>query len=142
MTNVTAAYCIPLGQGPGSVDVVIVADPATGSEIPAAGLLVEVWAYIDDLRPVTAKYVRVLAPEIVLQDVTLDGSGADYNPVQTALDIASCLGSFTPGQTLYRSQLANFAIVNGADDVTVATPVINVVSTAMQIIRPGEINVT
>jgi len=142
ITNVTAAYCIPLGQGPGSVDVVIVADSSTGSEIPAAGLLAEVYAYIDNLRPVTAKYLRVLPPTILTEAVTLDGTGTDYNPVQTAADIAAYMNGFIPGQTLYRSQLANIAIINGAVDVTVTTPAINITSTASQIIRPGAINVT
>lgn len=142
ITNVKAAYCVPLGQGPGSVDVVIVADPLTGSEIPSQALIDEVWAYIDDLRPVTAKYLRVLPPEILLQDVTVVGSGAAYNLSQTALDITAYMNGFTPGQPLYRSQLGNFAIVNGADDVIVSIPVANVVPTAMQIIRPGAINVT
>lgn len=142
ITNVKSAYCIPLGQGPGSVDVVIVAEPSTGSEIPSAGLLAEVWAYIDNLRPVTAKYVRVLAPAILLQNVTISGTGPDYNPVQASADIAAYMAGFIPGQTLYRSQLANFAIVNGAIDATVTTPVANVVPTSMQIIRPGVVNVT
>lgn len=142
VTNVKAAYCIPLGQGPGSVDVVIVSDPATGSEIPNQALIDEVWAYIDNLRPVTVKYLRVLPPAILAQDVTLEGTGAAYNSVQTAADITAYLNGFMPGQSLYRSQLGNFAIVNGADDVIVTTPVVNVVPTAMQIIRPGVINVT
>ena len=142
VTNVKAAYCIPLGQGPGSVDVVIVANPATGSEIPTQALIDQVWAYIDNLRPVTAKYLRVLAPTILAQNVTLDGTGASYNPAQTALDITAYLSGFTPGQTLYRSQLGNFAIVNGAEDVIVTTPAVNVVPTSMQIIRPGVVNVT
>ena len=38
--NVTAAYCFPLGQGLGTVDVVIMADAAiTGSEIPSSHAL-------------------------------------------------------------------------------------------------------
>ena len=141
VTNVKAAYCVPLGQGVGSVDVVIVADPSTGSEIPNEALIAEVWAYIDERRPVTAKYTRVLAPEIVLQDIDIAGTGAAFNAVQTALDITAYLGAFVPGQPLYRSQLGNFAIVNGADDVLVGIPETNVVPAAMQIIRPGVVNV-
>lgn len=142
ITNVKSAYCIPLGQGPGTVDVVIVAELSTGSEIPTQPLIDEVWAYIDNLRPVTAKYLRVLPPTILTENVTISGTGAAYNPVQTAADIAAYLNSFTPGQPLYRSQLGNFAIVNGADDVIVTTPAANVIPTALQIIRPGVINVT
>ena len=52
------------------------------------------------------------------------------------------LNGFIPGQTLYRSQLGNFAIVNGAADAIVTTPAANVIPTALQVIRPGVINVT
>jgi uncharacterized phage protein gp47/JayE len=142
ITNVKAAYCIPLGQGPGSVDVVIVADPATGSEIPSADLLAEVWAHIDNLRPVSAKYIRALAPTILAEDVTISGTGPNYNPVQAAADITAYLNGFTPAQPLYRSQLGNFAIVNGAADAIVTLPAVNVVPTTTQIIRPGVISVT
>jgi hypothetical protein len=142
ITGVKAAYCIPLGQGPGSVDVVIVADVSTGSEVPSPALLDEVRTYIDDQRPVTAKYLRVLAPEILYQDVVMSGTGANYNPVQTALDIASYLEGFAPGQTLYRSQLGNIAILNGAEDYVVTTPAANVVPAVMQTLRPGATNVT
>lgn len=142
ITNVKAAYCIPLGQGPGSVDVVIVADPSTGSEIPDADLLAEVLAHINDLRPVTAKYTRTLAPTILLEDISLTGTGSDYNPAQTAADIAVYMNGFIPGQPLYRSQLNNFAIVNGADDATVATPATTVVPSSLQIIRPGVVSVS
>ena len=143
ITNVKSAYCIPLGQGLGTVDVVIVADlAATGSEIPAQDLLDEVKAYIDTVRPVSVKYIRVLPPTIVAQDVTMDGSGANFDIEQTALDIAAYLAGFIPGQTLYRTQLLNIAVLNGADDVTIATPAANLVPTTTQIIRPGVINVT
>jgi uncharacterized phage protein gp47/JayE len=142
ITGVKAAYCVPLGQGPGSVDVVIVADISTGSEVPSAGLIEEVRAYIDEQRPVTAKYLRVIAPEILPQAVTLAGTGANYNPVQTALDIATYMEGFAPGQPLYRSQLGNIAIINGAEDYVIPTPAANVVPAAMQTIRPGAINVT
>ena len=84
----------------------------------------------------------MLPPTILLQDVSIYGTGPDYNPVQTAADIAAYLNGFIPGQTLYRSQLGNFAIVNGAADAIVTTPAANVIPTALQVIRPGVINVT
>jgi uncharacterized phage protein gp47/JayE len=36
IANVKAAYCYPLAQGLGTVDVVIVADSSTGSEVPSS----------------------------------------------------------------------------------------------------------
>ena len=142
INNVAAAYCIPLGQGPGSVDVVIVADPDTGSEIPTQDLLDEVRTYIETVRPITVKYVRVLPPAIVLQDITLAGIGTGYDAAQTAIDIASYLNGFIPGQTLYRTQLINIAVLNGAEDVVVTLPAANVVPTTTQILRPGVLDVT
>ncbi|TWJ11168.1 baseplate J/gp47 family protein [Geobacter argillaceus] len=215
ITNVKAAYCIPSGQGVGSVDVVIVADAvATGSEIPSShamagtattitagklmdaaanftavanpvrkgdivrnttkttsatvtavdsatqltlssdifatvgnayaidALTVQVHNYIDDLRPVTAKYTRALAPAILTQAVTLSGTGSAWNPTQAAADITAYLYGLIPGQTLYKSQLINIAVINGATDVTVTLPAANVVPTSTQIIRPGVISAT
>ena len=141
ITNVTAAYCIPLGQGVGSVDVVIVADKTTtGSDIPDQDLLDEVKSYIEDRRPITAKYTRVLPPTILTQDVTINTIGPNANKPQIIADAAAYLEGFIPGQTLYRSQLVNIALINGADDATVLLPATNVVPTTTQMIRPGEIS--
>lgn len=141
ITNVIAAYCIPLGQGPGTTDVVIVADKTTtGSDIPTQALLDEVKSHIEDLRPVTAKYTRVLPPTILTQDVTISATGLNANKPQIIADIAAYLGSFIPGQTLYRSQLVNIALINGADDAVVNLPAANVVPTTTQMIRPGVIS--
>lgn len=141
ITNVTAAYCIPLGQGVGTVDVVIVADKAaTGSDIPTQDLLDEVKSYIEDVRPVTAKYTRVLPPTILTKDVTIIAIGPNANKPQIVADAAAYLNAFIPGQTLYRTQLANIALINGADDATVTLPVANIVPTATQMIRPGVIS--
>jgi uncharacterized phage protein gp47/JayE len=143
VTGVKAAYCIPEGQGPGSVDVVIVADAVlTGSEIPDAELLAAVKAYIDDVRPVTAKYTRALAAEFVEQDVAMAVSGANVDRAQIALDIAAYLGSFVPGQVLYPAQLITIAVTNGADGVNLATPAGIVTPTTSQVLRPGVIDVT
>jgi uncharacterized phage protein gp47/JayE len=141
--DVKSAYCIPLGQGVGSVDVIIMADAdLTGSEIPSQTLIDTVKAYIDDVRPVTAKYCRVLAPTFVTQNVTITGSGSGWDKNATASDIAAYLSTFEPNQVLYRSQLVNFAILNGAEDATCITPSANVVPTTNAIIRAGVISVT
>lgn len=141
--DVKAAYCVPLGQGLGSVDVIIMADAdQTGSEIPVQTLIDTVKTYIDEVRPVTAKYCRVLAPTFVTQDVAITGSGSSWDKSMTASDISTYLSTFEPNQVLYRSQLVNFAILNGADDATCITPSENVIPAANAIIRPGTISVT
>ena len=58
---------------------------------------------------------------------------------QIITDATAYLNSLLPGQTLYKSQLQNIALINGADDATVTLPAVNVVPTSTQMIRPGVI---
>lgn len=140
--NVQAAYCYPLGQGIGTVDVVIVANAATtGSEIPQQALLDEVKVYIDDVRPVTALTVRVLAPSVLTQAVTMAVTGIGISTAAIAADIAAYMQSLLPGQTLYRAKLVAIAMQRGADNATVTVPAADVDPTDYQMIRPGAINV-
>ena len=143
ITDVKEAYCVPLAQGPGSVDTIIIADESTtGSETPTQELIDTVKTYIDDVRPVTAKYTRVLAATFADQDVTMVGSGTDWDPQQAALDIAAYLGEFIPNQILYLAQLTNIAVQNGAEDVVITMPVANIAPNSGEILRPGVVNVT
>lgn len=140
--NVKAAYCLaPGAQGVGTVDVVIISDPLlTGSETPTQELIDAVHATIDVVRPVTAKYTRVLPPTFVPCDVSLIGSGANWNPVQAAANINAYLEDFVPDQVLYRAQLINLAVETGAEDVNLTVPAENVIPLAGQILRPGVID--
>lgn len=212
VANVKNAYPVPLGQGLGTVDLVIIADAvATGSEIPSShakagtatavmagklvdaaanftdatpvrmgdivrnaatgmsatitgvdsatqltlsadifmvvgnayaidSLTVQVRAHIVDICPLDYKYVRVLAPTILTEDVAIAMTGSGANKAQVVSDIIAYLNSFIPGQVLNRGQLVNIGIANGADDATVTTPAANVVPTAYQMIRPGVIS--
>ncbi len=140
--GVASAYCVPLGQGLGTVDVVILAEASSGSIIPSAGLLAAVLAYIQNICPTSVQTTRVLAPTVIAQNVTMTTSGPTKNPAQTAADITAYLNSFVPGQTLYLSQLAAIAIQDGAADAEISVPAANVVPTPYQIIQAGVINVT
>ncbi|MDH5298117.1 MAG: baseplate J/gp47 family protein [Desulfobulbaceae bacterium] len=142
ITNVTRAYSYPLAQGAESVDVVILADEAaTGSEIPTQELLDEVAAYIDDVRPVGARYVRVLAPTVEPQDVTMTvyGSGVDTAEIQA--DIEAYLDTFEPDQKLYLSQLVTIASNGGAENAEVSVPAATVTPQPYGMLRPGVISV-
>lgn len=140
--DVSAAWYVPMGQGPGTVDVIILADvTATGSEIPDADLLATVRAYIVDICPGDVKYLRVLAPEVIEQDVTIVRTAAS-EPVATAeANITNYLAGFSPGQTLYRAQLAALALGSGSGGAEVSAPAADVVPTSYQMIRPGVIDV-
>lgn len=140
--DVAAAWCIPLGQGLGTVDLVIAANVATtGSETPTELLLDTVRAYIMDIMPTHVKSLRVLAPEIVAQDVTMTVTGAAANVLLIASEITAYLETFMPGQPLYRTQLTSIATSNGADDAVLTVPEDNITPTAYQLIRPGVISV-
>ena len=138
--GVAAAWCIPLGQGLGTVDVIIQA--SGDDEIPDEDLLNLVRAYIDDVRPVTASVLRVLAPEVVTRDVALTVSGDDLDTDAIADAVTAYISALEPGEGLYQSQLLSIAVRAGADDAAVSDPAANVTATAYQLIRPGVVGVT
>jgi uncharacterized phage protein gp47/JayE len=140
--SVAAAYVFPLAQGLGTVDVVILSnDPATG-EIPGQPLLDAVKAHIDDVRPVTASAVRVLAPTVLTEGVTMAVTGANADKAQIAADITAYMATLIPGQTLFIPQLLSIAVQNGADNASVSIPAADVVPTSYQMIRPGVVSVS
>lgn len=138
--GVKEGYPIPLGQGPGSVDVVIVADNATG--VPDQVLLDAVDAYIQDLRPAGMRYLRVMAPTDTAQDVTVNYKGNVEVSVIEA-DIQAYFAQQEPGQDFVLS-LLNKALVagNDLDDLVFVAPVANVTPTAYERITAGAVNVT
>lgn len=142
VAGVGNAFCVPLGQGLGTVDLVVLAEASSGSIIPSAALLSEVQSYIQDVMPTSVQYFRALAPTVITQPVSMTTSGPNKNPLQTATDIEAYLASFIPGQTLYLSQLLAIALQDGAADAEITTPASNVTATAYEIIQPGAINVT
>lgn len=213
--NVDRAYCIPCGQGLGTVDVVILAAADnTGSEIPSshdlmgtstsvstdklidsaadytatatrvrigdvvtntqtaaiavvtaiddahtltldtdiftaigqsysiASLCAQVKTYIDEVRPVTASFVRVLPPTIITQAVTMTLTGTNLDKATITANVTSYLNSLAPGSTLYVSQLIAIAIAAGAGNVVVSTPSADVTVTNYQMIRSGTVTIS
>lgn len=70
--GVAAAWVVSMGQGPGTVDIVCLSDPAiVGTIYPPDALLAEVRAYIVTLCQDTVKYLRVLSPEPSPLNITL-----------------------------------------------------------------------
>jgi len=143
VTNVKSAICIPTGQGPGTVDVVIMMDPvATGSEIPTEAHLAAVYAHIIDLHPAASLATRILAPEIITQDITITIAAAGVNPVIVAQDVTAYVNQLALGQSLFVSHLISLALGTNYGDVTVTLPAANVTATAYQKIKPGVVSVT
>lgn len=142
--GVAQAWCLPLRRGTGTVDVVILADPSTGSEIPDQDMLDAVLANIDAKRPVgmaAVDPVAVLAPTPIATDITMSVIG-DVDPAQLGDDISAYLGQMIPGQTLYRAQLIGLAVRAGANNVTLTAPAGDVTVQLTEMIRPGVISVT
>lgn len=135
---VKEAYCIPLGQGPGSVDLVIIANNETG--VPDSALLDKVKTYIEDKRPAGMRYLRVLAPEDVPADVTVKYAG-DVDTTVIEADIASYIAQHVPGQEFVLA-LLNKALVagNNLTDLMITAPAANVAATAYQRITRGTIS--
>ncbi|MRR56970.1 MAG: hypothetical protein EG824_01975 [Deltaproteobacteria bacterium] len=136
--GVQSAICIPTGQGPGTVDVVIL---AAGAAQPSQALLAAVYAHIVDLHPAASLLTRVLAPEIVVQDITMTVNAEGVNPAAVAVEITAFMNSLALGQSLYIAQLISLALGTNYGDVTVTLPAANVVATNYQKIAPGVISV-
>ncbi len=140
---VVNAWCVPLGQGPGTIDLIILADVvATGSEIPTSDLCALVRASIVNICPGDVKYLRVLAPLVVTQAVIINRVNAIYPAASAISDVTSSMAAMVPGATLYVDQLKMLALGGGAGSAPVTTPAADVPTTAYQMIRPGVINVT
>lgn len=137
--GVGQAYCVPLAQGPGTVDVLVLA--SGDSETPDQDLLDAVYAHIDALRPVTASTMRVQAPGVLTQNVsmTVDGDNLVTSVIEDEIEVY--LNSMIPGADLALTQLSAIAIANGATDAVLTTPSANVVTAANQMIRAGVVNV-
>lgn len=141
--DVAAAWCVSQGQGTGTVDVIILANAArTGSEIPANALLSTVRAFIADICPDQVQFLRVLAPEVLGEDVTISRAGTDYPDAQAIADITTSLAIYIPGQPLYQDTLKGLALGGGDGRALVTLPAADIVPTPYQMIRPGAINVT
>ncbi len=138
VSGVAAAHCIPTGQGPGTVDLIITGD---GWATPSDTLLAAVYAHVTDLHPAACLVTRVLAPELVPVDVTITLNAPGVNPTVVTQNITDYLTSLGLGQSLFRSQLISLALGASAGDVTVTLPAANVIATEYQKIMPGTIHV-
>jgi uncharacterized phage protein gp47/JayE len=140
--GVADAWSVPLGQGLGSVDVVITADNETG--VPDQDLIDVVTDYIDERRPAGMRYLRVLAPVDVSVDITLAYEG-DVEEAVIEDDVAAYLAGFGPGDDLVISQLTKY-LIEGNDLTDVPTPLsapaTNVSVTDYQRIVAGTISAT
>lgn len=128
VAGVTAAYVYPLRRGLGTVDVVITANNA----LPAPAVIAAAQAYIDDLRPVTAKNCAVIAPTEKLQAVTVQITLASgYTLAALTAQISSLVAAYfaqlAPGDALVVAKLqGQITALPGIADAHITTPAGNV----------------
>lgn len=126
--GVTAAYVYPLRRGLGTVDVVITA----AGTLPSAETIAAVQAYINEVRPVTAKDCYVLAPTllqvyiktaILPHNITLDEA---ENKIKTAL--TAYFAQLIPGETVIKSRIeAIISDLIGIADRNLLSPAVNII---------------
>lgn len=101
--GVASAYVYPLRRGPGTVDIAITSDQGA----PSADTVAKVQAYIDEVRPVTAKNVQVLAPDETRVDVRVQVKTQGIGPTEARDRIQAALA-------------AHFALLGVGQDVIVS----------------------
>ncbi|KNC92535.1 baseplate J/gp47 family protein [Trabulsiella odontotermitis] len=144
--GVTSAYVEPLRRGLGTVDVAI----TSNNDLAPQELIDTVQAYIDNIRPVTAKNTLVLTPtekivDFVVQIKTSALTIADIKPEIQSV-ITDFLNRIEPGQELTISQLeTQISLISGVVDRKIISPAANVQAiidaTTWEWLRVGNIDV-
>ncbi len=142
--NITAGTQTTIVSVDSATQLTLTADifTATGKTYLIRGLVSQVKAYIDPLRPVTASKVSIIVPTTVSQAVTMTVTGTGMDLTAIAAGITAYINTMIPGQTLYKTKLIQIAMDAGADNATITTPASDVTATAYQMIRPGVISVS
>lgn len=145
--GVTNAFVYPLRRGLGTVDIAIV----SGNDLPSDSVIRQTQDYIDSVRPVTAKNVRVFAPDAVAIDVQvqlkLDGSTTlDKATAEVQAALQAYFATLALADDLIVSQIQTaISNVQGVIDRVLLLPVANRVAqtqTAMEWFRLGRVNVS
>ena len=144
--GVSSAYVYPLRRGLGTVNIAITsADGAPSDEIIA-----KTQAYIDEMRPVTAKNVLVVKPHLTVLDVQvqvkLDGLDLAIAQSRVQAALSDYFGTLIPGDDLIVSQIeAAISNVGGISDRKLLSPNANRVADVVNHIewfKLGRVNVS
>ncbi|WP_439240858.1 baseplate J/gp47 family protein [Lonepinella sp. BR2474] len=102
--GVDAAYVYPLRRGLGTVDIAITSD----NNVPSDETVARVQAYIDTVRPVTAKESLVVKPNVTRVNFTIEVSLSGITLAEAQSSIYAALVAFfnglNPGDSLVVSQ--------------------------------------
>ncbi len=139
--GVTRAWVQPLWEGPGTVRVIVVTDDADDGPSPSSSKLLEVAAYIEERRPVTAS-VTVAAPQLVPLGLTLTIT-PDTSDVRAAVEasIEDLLRrEAEPGGTLLISHIREaISTAPGEQDHVLTFPTVDVPTFFSELLVPGTI---
>lgn len=144
--GVTSAYVYPLRRGLDTVDIAITSADGVSSEETVR----RVQAYIDEMRPVTAKNALVLKPTVTAVPVTvqvkLDGIDLDEAKRRIRTALKEYFDTLIPGDGLTVSQIeAAISNVDGVIDRRLTAPTANRAADTVNRIewfKAGAINVT
>ncbi len=123
--GVAQAYVFPLRRGLGTVDVVI-----TGQEgLPSDEVIAATQAFIDQVRPVTAKDVSVYAPATEVVDISVKvATDEDLNIVSQRINegLHAYFADLAPNQEVIKSQIEGVITdTRGVDDRQLINPSAN-----------------
>lgn len=114
--GVTSAYVYPLRRGLGTVDIAI----TSAGGVPSDEIVQAVQAYIDEMRPVTAKNSLVLKPDVTSIPVTVQVKvdGIDLQEAQSRIEAAllEYFDTLIPGDGLIVSQIE--AVISNVGNIT------------------------
>ncbi|MCO6518646.1 baseplate J/gp47 family protein [Snodgrassella sp.] len=124
--GVTSAYVYPLRRGLGTVDIVI----TSNNNLPSDEIVGKVQAYVDSVRPVTAKNSFVIKPDVTRVDIKVKVRLSDGNLERATADIRQALqehfSALKPGDSVIASQLeAVISDVSGVIDRKMIQPAAN-----------------
>lgn len=88
--GVESAYVYPLRRGLGTVDIVITAD----NNVPSEETIAKCQAYIDEVRPVTAKEAKVVKPEVTLVNFNIAVSLSNSTLAEMKREIEQALADY------------------------------------------------
>ncbi|MGC6246754.1 baseplate J/gp47 family protein, partial [Pasteurella multocida] len=124
--GVDAVYVYPLRRGLGTVDIAI----TSNNDLPSSETIERCQAFIDDVRPVTAKESKVVKPDVtkVNFDIQVKISGITLAEIKVAIQkaLSDYFNTLIPGDDLIVSQCE--AVVNnliGVVDRRFTTPTAN-----------------
>lgn len=144
--GVTSAYVYPLRRGLGTVDIAI----TSANGIPSDDIVAKTQAYIDQMRPVTAKNVLVLKPSLTVVNIQVQVQldGIDLPTAQQRIQAAlnDYFDTLIPADDLIVSQLeATISNVGGVSDRRLIAPNANRVADVVNRIewfKPGRVDVS